>query len=252
MKNATPLIVTALLWSASLVAQAQTTVRLGIRGGGARARTTVDPSSNSENLPAYSFSTSKSAITTWQAGLALDISFGKLAFQPALLFSQKGEHFDRQTYTGDLVGYYTNTIGTTRTNWLEAPLNVVYTLHGDHGLQLFAGPYVALGVGGRQRGTTTSTIFGGGGAGGTQDFDNQISYGPDTNNQRLDLGANFGVGYVLGPVQVQLGYSLGLRNLHRASPPTIDPGFSPYSHDFNGDAAHNRGFQLTGTYFVKL
>jgi hypothetical protein len=248
--TASPLLL-ALLLSAATGA-AQTTVKLGVRAGGARAFTTLDPASNSANLPAYSLTTSKSAIYTWQAGLALDVSFGKLAFQPALLFSQKGERFDQQTYTGDFVGFFTNTNGTTRTNWLEMPLNVVYTLHGDHGFQVFAGPYVALGVGGHQWGTTTSDVFGGGGGtSGARDFDNPISYGSGTNNQRLDLGANFGIGYLLGPVQMQLGYSLGLRNLHRASFRPIDPA-SPAYHDFNGDAAYNRVLQLTATYFVKL
>lgn len=248
--TASPLLL-ALLLSAATGA-AQTSIKLGVRAGGARTTTTLDPISNSENLPAYSFTTSKSAIYNWQAGLALDVSFGKLAFQPALLFSQKGERFDQQTYTGDFVGVFTNTNGTTRTNWLEMPLNVVYTMHGDHGIQVFAGPYVALGVGGHQWGTTTSDVFGGGGTSGARDFDNQIGYGSDTNNQRLDLGANFGIGYLLGPLQVQLGYSLGLRNLHRNNSPTIDPFFSPYNYTYNSDAAYNRALQLTATYFVKL
>jgi hypothetical protein len=229
---------------------AQTTIKLGVRAGGARASTTLDPASNAENLPAYSFSTSKSALYTWQAGLALAISVGKIAFQPALLFSQKGERFAIQTYTGDFVGIYTSTNGSTRTNWLEMPLNIVYTMHGDHGLQLFAGPYVALGVGGRQRGITTNTVFGGGNTSGARDFDNQITYGPDTNNQRLDLGTNFGIGYLLGPVQVQLGYSLGLRNLHQPQPASL--GYPPYLKNPNSGEAYNRALQLTATYFVKL
>ena len=141
---------------------------------------------------------------------------------------------------------------TNRYNWLEVPFNFVYTLHGDHGLQVFAGSYVALGVGGRQRGNAlTYPLYS-----NTQlpvyptDFDAALHYGPGTTNQRLDAGFNVGLGYRQGPVQVQVGYGVGLRNLHQsATGAASDPGFSPGYHNFNGDVAHNRVAQLTGTYF---
>ena len=40
-------------------------------------------------------------------------------------------------------------LSTNRYNWLELPVNVVYSVRS---FQLFAGPYGALGVGGRRRG----------------------------------------------------------------------------------------------------
>jgi len=46
-------------------------------------------------------------------------------------------------------------------------------------------------------------------------------------------------------VQVQLGYGLGLRNLHQPA----DNGRVAFVHDFGADAAYNRVAQLTGTYF---
>ena len=124
------------------------------------------------------------------------------------------------------------------------PVNVVYTLHG---FQVFAGPYVALGVGGRQHGTISGfspyyiKFI-------PQCVDEKVAYGPDTNNRRLDAGVNFGIGYQWGPLQVQLGYGLGLWNLHQ------DNSFQLYNHghDFDQDAAHNRVMQMTGTYFFKL
>jgi hypothetical protein len=150
--------------------------------------------------------------------------------------------------------YYYNYIEqttTNRTNWLELPLNVVYTLHGDHGLQVFGGPYVALVLGGRQKDTFYNSSSGVRGP-YTDPIDERIGYGADTNNRRFDAGVNVGIGYRQGPLQVQLGYGLGLCNLRRPSPPTIDPGFSPQLHDFNGDPAYNRVAQLTGTYFFAL
>jgi len=179
-------------------------------------------------------------------GVVCEVSFGKLAFQPALIFSQKGEQFRTTSILDGIVRTISERTSTNRYNWLELPLNAVYTVHRDHGLQLFAGPYVALAVGGHQTGTATST------GQNSREFESKIAYGSTTNNQRVDVGFNFGLGYRQGPVQVQLGYGLGLRNLHQASPPSIDPGFAPFTHDFDADTAHNRVAQLTGTYFFAL
>ena len=248
---ATPLLLAALVCSAA-TASAQTIFRLGVRGGLNRALTTV-ASPNYVSGGAY-YSADKSAIYSWQAGLVLEANFNKFAFQPAILFSQKGEKLGAYTSLSGINGISRlQTTSANRYNWLELPLNVVYTLHGDHGLQVFAGPYVALAVGGRQKGTSISyTPIGVAGGFRTTDFNDKISYGSDTNNRRLDVGFNFGLGYRQGPVQIQLSYGLGLRDLHRADPPSIDPSFSPFSHNFNADAAYNRVAQLTGTYFFAL
>lgn len=254
---ATPLASATLLLSVVATASAQTTFRLGLRAGVNRALTTQAATGNySESTSAYSttYTADKSAIYAWQAGLVFEVSFSKLSLQPAVLFSQKGETAHTATNRQNAGYYYflqSDRTTTNRYNWLEVPLNVVYTTHGDHGLQLFAGPYVAFGIGGRQTGTQS---YNSSGVAGPQSYpiDERISYDPDTNNKRLDVGLNFGIGYRQGPLQVQLGYGLGLLTLHRASPPTIDPGFSPQFHDFNGDTAYNRVAQLTGTYFFSL
>lgn len=81
-----------------------------------------------------------------------------------------------------------------------------------------------------------------------QYVDEKVAYDSDSNNRRLDAGINVEIGYRKGPLQVQLGYSLGLRNLHQSNP------YQPYNHgyDFSQDATYNRVAQLTGTYFFKL
>lgn len=232
-------------------ASSQAAFRVGVRGGLNRATTTVDPASSASGLNTYNRTAAKNAIYAWQAGLVLEATLGKLAVQPALVFSQKGEEFATDVYfNGVDGGFSARSHSTNRYNWLELPVNFVYTLHGDHGLQLFAGPYVAMGVGGRQTGTSyfsSPNAFH-----RPYDFDNQIKYSPDTNNRRFDAGVNFGLGYRQGPVQVQAGLGLGFVNLHRAIPAT-DPVFSPSTlYNFYNDAAYNRVAQLTGTYFFAL
>ena len=236
------LLLTVLLSAASVAAQP--TFRLGLRGGLNRATSTVGPASTSPSSQYY-YSASKSAIYAWQAGAVLEVTFHRFSLQPALVFSQKGEQFDATASSSGIADVYgTKSSTINRYNWLELPVNVVYTLHG---FQVFAGPYVALGVGGRQHGTISgfSPYY-------TrpmpQYVDEKVAYGPDSNNRRLDAGVNFGIGYQRGPLQVQLGYELGLWNLHQNN----SYQHYDYGHDFNQDAAYNRVAQLTGTYFFKL
>ena len=232
---------TVLLSPASVAAQP--TFRLGLRGGLNRTTSTVEPASISPSSQYYC-SASKSAIYAWQAGAVLEVGFHRFALQPALVFSQKGEQFDAATSISGVAGVSGTAMSTVnRYNWLELPVNVVYTLHG---FQVFAGPYVALGVGGRQRGTISG--FSPFARFAPQSTNEKVAYGPDSNNRRLDAGVNFGIGYRQCPVQMQLGYGLGLRNLHQSNPYQL----YDYGHDFNQDAAYNRVLQLTGTYFFKL
>lgn len=238
----------AILLSTATIS-AQPTFRLGLRGGLNRATSTVAAASTSPTTYPFSYSATKLALYAWQAGAVLEVAFRHFALQPALVFSQKGEQFDTYTYvaTSGVAGQATQeTQLTSRLNWLELPVNVVYTLHG---FQLFAGPYIALAVGGREHGSMLQSSpfirF------APFDYDKKVDYGNGTPNRRLDTGVNFGLGYRQGPLQVQLGYAMGLRNLHQASSSFIIVGNAFY-HDFTTDAAYNRGVQLTGTYLFKL
>ena len=122
------LLLTALLSAASVAAQP--TFRLGLRGGLNRATSTVAPASISPSSQYY-YSASKSAIYAWQAGAVLEVAFRRFALQPALVFSQKGEQFDAVTSISGVAGMSGTAMSTVnRYNWLELPVNVVYTLHG--------------------------------------------------------------------------------------------------------------------------
>jgi hypothetical protein len=211
----------------------------------------MDPASSTTGTNIYNRTADKAALYAWQAGLVLEAAFGKFAVQPALVFSQKGEALSTSvSYNGVGGGTSLSTSSTNRYNWLELPINFVYTSHGDHGLQLFAGPYVAMGVGGRLASTRYYSAPNVKSA--PYEFSSRVAYGDDTNNRRFDAGLNFGLGYRQGPVQVQAGFGLGLVNLHQETP-SFDPGFSPFTaYNFYNDAAYNRVAQLTGTYFFSL
>ncbi|WP_426060796.1 outer membrane beta-barrel protein [Hymenobacter sp. B1770] len=161
-----------------------------------------------------------------------------------MLFSQKGERFNTSASLSGAAGTSSSeTRSTNRYHWLELPVNAVYHIRS---FQVFGGPYAALGVGGKQRGTTLGyspfVKY------APYHFDDKIRYGSDTYNSRLDAGVNFGVGYRRGPTQVQVAYQLGLVNLHYSEPYLL----YDYGHDFARDAAYNRVVQLTGTYFFNL
>lgn len=250
-------LATGALALAHLASQAQATVSFGPRLGA--------------NLNTFSYSGVSTGLDDTgsrfgvQVGGTLNVSFGKVAFQPSLLFTQKGAEL--KASDTDLSGGYrttANIVATPRLHYLELPLNVVYTADGDHGFQLFAGPYVALGVGGGgsykiDLSSTDPSVAPFAGSypgslsveyGNRQNDNSSASSGGSGSSlsaptltltaRRFDAGLNAGVGYRVGPVQAQLGYGLGLVN------------FVP--NDSNGEdtgsKAYHRGFQLAATYFL--
>lgn len=219
---------------AGTTASAQTTFHFGVRAGGNLTRET-EPTSSFEAFDYPTAQIKSSSLLAGQAGIAAEVRVGKLAFQPTLLFSQKGTK--QVTSAGSYPPVatqqydYFNSQTTTRTNWLELPLNFVYTPKVDHGFQLFAGPYVAVGLNGRQTGSAYQTS-----RSGSPRLDatinNSVSFGDGHTYRRLDYGFNAGLGYRLGPLQLQAGYGVGLRNMH-----------DTYNRTYN------RVAQLTATYF---
>lgn len=180
-----------------------------------------------------------------QVGVALNVPMGKLALQPALLISQKG--FTAQEKS--TAQYKTSLEQKMRLTYLEVPLNLVFTTGGTEGFQVFAGPYLGVGVGGRYS-IKGSWSYNDGffRDNGTVDESGDVKFAsqyPKSNNsdnayfRTLDAGLNAGLGYKLKAFQVQLGYGLGLGNII----PNDEDGKEP------DDKLHNRGFQLTASYF---
>ena len=184
-------------------------------------------------------------LASGQVGVALNAQFGKLAFQPAVVISQKGYKGKNQE-----TPYFKNDIvQTVRLNYVEVPLNLVFTTGGEQGFQVFAGPYVALGLGGnytvkgdweyndgfvRDRGTIDQH----GDVKFVSKYPNN-STSKDEHFRAVDFGLNAGLGYKINAFQVQLGYGLGLANTLPKTPDGKEPR----------DKVRNRGLQLMAGYF---
>jgi hypothetical protein len=182
----------------------------------------------------------------FEAGLTSNVQFGHFALQPSILFSQKG-----YSNAGALVGLATVVTYSeqVRLNYLTVPLNLAFTLgKAGQGLQVFAGPYVSLLLGGHYK----RQIHSGGYIGGPT-YDTEVSGkvkpadivsdGYYKYSQRFDTGLQAGVGYRLGGFLLQASYSLGLRNLA-----TQFQGYDGRLYD--NSEYYNRAWQVSLSYLV--
>ena len=176
-----------------------------------------------------------------QVGLTLNAQFGNVAFQPSLLFSQKGFKIE-ETQSGTYAGItYTSTSKLDAAlNYLDIPLNFVYTTGGDNGFQIFAGPYIGIGLSGKVKSETSGSIDGESFSEketATVKFANEQGNDDKAYFRTLNAGLNGGLGYKAGPFQVQAGYSLGLTNMFP-------------DNDYNDDSSlKDRTAQFSLTYF---
>ncbi len=255
MKNLfTTCLLAAGLAGAATPAQAQATVTFGPRLG-------INSSSFSYSGTPQQFDEVKRVVGV-QVGATANIGFGKLAFQPSVMFTQRGAKLKSAGQAlNDGLPFTYAVSASPKLNYIELPLNVVYTTGGDHGFEVFAGPYVALGVGGSGsysvsvNTTDPDLAFYNGDYPGSlqveygtrQNANDNAQNNPNSTSaptliltfRRFDAGLNGGVGYRVGPFQAQLGYGLGLVN------------FVPKDSDGQdtGSKGYHRSFQLTGNYF---
>ena len=192
--------------------QAQVAVGFGPRLGGNVSSATFNFVDNASG-PGGSFSSSRSSLMGFQVGLGASIGSGHWAVQPAVVFTQKGLKGAAQS-TFDFFGSPTtvNESYTARVNFLELPVNVVYALGSNgEGFQLFAGPYLAVGVGGTgdydlkisTPGQEPETYSG---SQGMEFGDRFLEPTPGNGSQlyvefrarRFDAGLNAGIGYRRG------------------------------------------------------
>jgi hypothetical protein len=135
-----------------------------------------------------------------------------------------------------------------RLNYLTVPLNLAFTLgHAGQGLQVFAGPYVSLLVGGRfawqghfasYQGSAPYDAEGS----GKVEPANLIPDYANLYSRRFDAGLQAGLDYRFGGLLVQAGYSVGLRNL--------GVPFQFGSHTYDSPAYYNQAFQASLSYLV--
>jgi hypothetical protein len=192
-------------------AHAQTTFSFGLKGGLTGAKAHYQDSPNTLTGKA-------SYRLGFEAGVQGVLSWNHWQFQPALLYRRNSFH---------LAGTQTDVIGTDgvtpapyeediRLSYLTVPVMLAYAQQGNgQGLQVFAGPYLSVLVGGHFRFWRPSTaaivsVEGPvkGGARPASSFFNFVNY-----SQRVDAGLQAGLGYRYKQALLQATYSVGLRNL---------------------------------------
>lgn len=151
--------------------------------------------------------------TLFSVGLLADIGFTEnVGLQSGLMYSAKGFKVDEQDDEFDF-GLKMN----ASFNYLELPIHFVYKLKS---LQIYAGPYVAYGLGGKAK---TEWTFGDEtetdelkfvsklGEVSWEDYMEQAD--DESFLNALDYGLNFGLGYELNGILINAGYSMGFGNV---------------------------------------
>lgn len=184
-------------------------------------------------------------------GFTSDIPISDMfSFQPGLLFTTKGYSMDLDKMTDkddntdvlEIDGY-----GRASLNYLELPLNIAFKINS---FQIYAGPYLALGLSGKAKedyivsypggnitvkeDTKIKPVFG--------EVKKADQAGDEGFISAFDYGLNFGLGYMAGPILIQGGYSLGLGN----ATPKYEGWFDIQSSDYRKS---NRVITLSVSYF---
>jgi hypothetical protein len=134
-------------------------------------------------------------VVGFHVGVISEIGLAEnLKLQPGVLFTTKGSKYELtfldQTYEFSIVP-----------GSIEVPVNVLYSFGtGTVKLNLFAGPYFALGITGKSKS-----------AGTTED----ISFGSsaDDDMKPFDFGLNIGAGVNINNILISAQYGIGLANL---------------------------------------
>ena len=189
-------------------------------------------------------------------GLTSDIAINEMfSFQPGLLFTTKGWSYDLDEILDEFGaarsvnadGFEVDGYARTNLNYIEIPLNVAFKANA---LQIFAGPHLALGIGGKEKSDYTVSFMGDSET-FKDDYKLKAKFGEvkegDLEDDEdaftaLDFGLNFGVGYTVGPVLIQAGYSLGLANINPKYEGMSDTDRSDYKDS-------NRVITLSVSYF---
>ena len=172
---------------ASYAASAQT--KIGLTAGATFANVMV----KSEGI-----SGSPKEKTGFTAGLMVNAPLSSnFCFQPALNFVQKGYIVKDQTGTEKAM-----------INYLEVPLNFIYTVNKEAGFFIGAGPSFSYGISG-----TDKFTFSGNGMPPTSD---KINFGKGAEEVKpFDMGANILAGYLFrGGFLISGNYNFGLSKIN--------------------------------------
>lgn len=149
-------------------------------------------------------SVTSSALTTFNAGIFVDIKFGNTSLQPALNFTGKGGSGNNDFN------------GNTKLYYLQLPVNIVYHVPAVIGNFYFgAGPYIARGLSGKEtdlRVVNPAPITEH--PGGPSIINEDIKFGSGTDEVKsTQIGADAIVGFQFkGGFLINANYDLGLTN----------------------------------------
>jgi len=151
----------------------------------------------------------------------------EFGIQTGLVFNQKGATMDLEE--GLSSGQSVDGYDRITLNYLEIPILAAVKIES---FQVYAGPYLAYGIGGKNDYDYTVSTEGGedvtwkdevklkGKMGEVDPADLEADEGAFN---ALDYGVNLGVGFQTGPVLINAGYSLGLGNVNPEYKNGLDP-----------------------------
>jgi len=187
------ILLTFFLVTVSLITFAQIP-SIGIKGGVNFATT----ANNKSDLTSGS-------LTTFNAGVFVDLRFGNLSLQPALNYIGEGQSYTFTTEVPEAPNFEEtrNIPAMDHLYYLQLPVNIIYHIPVIIGSIYFgAGPYIAEGISGK---TTYSSEF----------YTTQkITFGSSASDIKpTQFGADAIVGFKLkGGFLINVNYDLGLSN----------------------------------------
>ena len=160
-------------------------------------------------------------ITSFNVGVIGDVPLGKIiSLQPGILFTGKGSKIQRRT--ANEVGYYKQ---TSNPYYIEVPVNLVVKAPLSSSAKIFAGagPYLAVGVGGKNKTEGRNIV-------GTYNSTTDINFSNDDPTtlseeegtgfnvlRRFDYGLNATAGVEGRSLILSVGYGYGLAKLQSGS-----------------------------------
>lgn len=160
---------------------------------------------NDQKAPWKADGASQEMLPAFQIGGVANIGITEsFSIRPELLFTQKGNVMKMEDF-----GTF-----TTRLNYLELPINASYSFPiGENKLDIFAGPYASLGLGGSTKFSpdmdglenSTTTIKA---KENPQELDDDNAY-----INPIDLGLNLGAGFRVNKLYFSANYGMGFTNI---------------------------------------
>ena len=222
----------------ALSVQTQAQVKFGVKAG-------LNLNNISQNFKESDWEFDTKMRLAYNIGATVDFSLtDAMSLQSGLSLTSKGFNIDLNEDSGEgesIEGYYNYIL-----NYLEIPIHIAYKIND---FQICVGPYLAFGIGGKNKWDYTFTYDGGSvsdkGEYKLKPIFGEVKEGDLGDDEyaytAFDYGLGFGVGYQAGPVLVNTGYSLGLGN--------ITPSYEGSDFDPKDFKMSNRVITLSVSYF---